>query len=109
MITIAEKNDAFRKASLTRPQPDGKAVMTRGIADLPAKTRLQVLANVHACTHFPKADDPYGEHDFGVVALPGVPRIFWKIEYFADEQMEFGAEDPLHCYRIMKIMLAEEY
>src|SRR5258708_31094655 len=39
-------------------------------------------------------------------------RIFWKIDYYADEAMEFGADepaDPNRSFRVMTIMLAAEY
>ena len=55
-------------------------------------------------------NDPYGEHDFGIVKHGG-ESIYFKIEYY-DKDLEFGSEDPAdpdQTTRVMTIMLACEY
>ena len=107
---IADKNDAFRKAVMKGIQrEDGKAVRTQAVAALGSLTNLFIHAKIAAFDDFNEGNDPYGEHDFGSVTLDGKTKIFWKIDYYADTSMEYGAEDKLNCYRFLVIMLAEEY
>ena len=102
-------NDRFREAVLTRPQQDGKCVVTRGVAALDSDTQKQILARVKAFDTFTADNDPYGEHDFGTVEVAGVGKVFWKIDYYDDATMQWGAEDPTQGYRVLMIMLADEY
>ena len=44
---------------------------------------MSILQKVSAFNNFTEGDDPYGEHDFGVIE--GMPRVYWKIDYYADE------------------------
>ena len=48
---------------------------------LDADVKMSILQKVSAFDNFTEGDDPYGEHDFGVIE--GVPRIYWKIDYYA--------------------------
>ena len=107
MSRIAEINDEFRVAVLTEPQKNGRCILTQGVHRLDADVRMSILQKVKAFDNFTEGDDPYGEHDFGV--SEGVPRIYWKIDYYADENMEFGAEDTENAYRVLIIMLADDY
>lgn len=106
---IQAKNDGFRKAVFLAPQPDGKAVMTPGIANLGSMAQALIYREVATFNAFTEANDPYGEHDFGGITLDNLPKVFWKIDYYADETLQHGAEDRLNCYRVLVIMLAEEY
>jgi Protein of unknown function (DUF3768) len=38
-------------------------------------------------------------------------KIFWKIDYYSDAEMEYGAEDPASesTYRVLTVMFAEDY
>lgn len=108
-MNIAERNDDFRRRVLGECQPDGKAVFTRGIADLAQITRLAILLEVIRFKEWDTGNDPYGEHDFGVIELEGTPRVYWKIDYYEDASMEYGTEDKTNCYRVLVIMLADEY
>jgi hypothetical protein len=59
---------------------------------------------------FDADNDPYGEHDFGVVEVNGT-RVFFKIDYY-DLELKFGSSDPSDeaiTRRVLTIMLAEEY
>lgn len=86
--------------------------MTQGVASLDGDTQLIILAKVRAFDTFPKDDDPYGEHDFGVVEVSTfgkLYRVYWKIDYYADESMDTGTEDKIKAYRVLTLMLADEY
>ena len=37
------------------------------------------------------------------------PKVYWKIDYYEDASMEYGAEDKINCYRVLVILLADEY
>ena len=107
MSRIAEINDEFRVAVLTEPQKNGRCILTQGVHRLDPDVKMSILQKVKAFDNFSEGDDPYGERDFGVIE--GVPRVYWKIDYYADENMEFGAEDTENAYRVLIIMLADDY
>jgi Protein of unknown function (DUF3768) len=65
---------------------------------------------------FTPENDPFGEHDFGSVTVARTSsfkefQIFWKIDYFDSEEMEYGAEDPssLQTYRLLTIMYPQDW
>jgi Protein of unknown function (DUF3768) len=113
---IAKLNDEFRRQaglalSDTRSVP-GRCLMTAGIMALGRQAQAEILARVRQFSRFEPGDDPYGEHDFGSLSTTGGEQVFWKIDYFADEAMEYGAEDPddpTRCFRVLTVMLAAEY
>ena len=101
--TIALLNDLAR-VTLT----DCRVVITAGIAaldDLDA-----IMAEVSAFTDFKERNDPYGEHDFGVVQH-GDNTVFWKIDCY-DLDLCMASPDPADptvTARVLTVMLAEEY
>ena len=110
---IAFTNDIFRTLILFGPIKGipGQAVMTRGVEDLGRRFANAVGEAIIDFDDFTEDNDPYGEHDFGVVEVEG-QRVFWKIDYYADDTCTSGSEDPADCtrtYRVMTVMLAEEY
>lgn len=118
MNRLQLKNDQFRQAIITHPvSTTGKYVLTRGVAVLTPYNRTRVLHAVKTDTTFTEDNDPHEEHDFGVIELLGIPKIFWKIDYFESEKMdipedpEWGEreEDFINAYRLLTIMLADEY
>ncbi|MEO0909932.1 MAG: DUF3768 domain-containing protein [Pseudomonadota bacterium] len=102
---IAQLNDSFRQTF-----SGGRVVYTQGVKALSEIDRVKVFDAVRAFSAFKKGDDPHGERDFGWFEF-GTERIYWKIDYYEDDQMEAGAENPLDpkTYRVLTIMLAEEY
>jgi len=114
---IAALNDLFRLNLLalsSGPHPvPGQIVCTRGISALPPETQIRIWAAVSNFNTFEEDDDPYGDHDFGVLRAEGVPeKIFWKIDYYADKCCTSGSEDatdPAQCFRILTIMLDSDY
>jgi hypothetical protein len=113
---IAKLNDEFRRqAGLaladTRRVP-GQCVMTAGIAALGRQAQAEILTRVRHFERFEPGNDPYGEHDFGSISTTAGEQVFWKIDTFADEAMEYGAEepdDPTRSFRVLTVMLAAEY
>ena len=111
------RNDIFRKAVLSRPQTRGKVAFTQGVRALPKDVFQQVINEIKTYSDFPAGNDPHKEHDFGVVQLEGHPKVYWKIDYFENancdmpENEEWGENesDFLTAYRLMTVMLAEEY
>ena len=107
---IAETNDSFRRAAMKGiKSTDGKAVRTQGVAALGSLTNLFLQAQIAAFDAFTETNDPHGEHDFGSIQLDGCPKVFWKIDYYSDASMDSGADDKLNAYRVLVIMLADEY
>jgi hypothetical protein len=113
---IAAINDDFRRQaglalSDARSVP-GRCCMTAGVAALGRQAQAEILQRVRQFSDFEPGNDPYGEHDFGAISAADGERILWKIDYYADDAMEFGAEDPAdpdRSFRVLTIMLAAEY
>ena len=87
----------------------GKCVLTRSVAALDADTQMIILARVRTFDTFTPDNDPHGEHDFGAVSVAGVGKVFFKIDYYDDATLQWGAEDRIKAYRILTIMLASDY
>ena len=108
---IAAMNDQFR-ARGTSPSIQGRMFITAGVAALPARTQAEALAKVQAFDAFTEDNNAHGERDFGAFDVSEAGRVFWKIDYYADADMEAGSEDPsdpAQCFRVLTIMLASEY
>lgn len=102
---IRALNDTFRSTF-----SGGQVVMTPGVANLSPDLREAILADVRAFAEFEGGDDPYQEHDFGVVERSD-QRIIWKVDYY-NKDMDGGSEDPAdpdQTTRVLTIMRAEEY
>jgi hypothetical protein len=115
---IARLNDQLRArvglpVFLGEAEPAlGMIVMTRGIMALSPEQIIEVWSQVRRFDAFTPDNDPYGEHDFGSVEIDGAGRVFWKIDYYGDRACNSGSEDPANpeqSYRVLTIMLAEEY
>jgi len=78
-------------------------------------TRRTQIGNFHQIRdttfkEFTKDNDPYGEHDFGMVEYQG-GKYFWKFDYY-DRKMLFGSPQPSDTSlttRVLTVFLAEEY
>ena len=109
----AALNDRFRAAcgEPGKPHVPGRYVMTAGFASLERRLQIAAIDRVRSFDSFSAENDPYGEHDFGGFELEG-ERLFRKIDYYADQEMLIGAEDPSDpaaSYRVLTLMLASEY
>jgi hypothetical protein len=105
---IAALNDALRRSLGSASGVPGRVMMTRGVAALPAAERGRALYALTRFDAFTPDNDPYGERDFAAFEVAGT-RFNFKIDYYENEEMQFGAEDPLASYRVLTFMLAEEY
>jgi hypothetical protein len=113
---IAELNDQLRERIqmpvFGKAFPPGAIYLTQGVAALGPEAQIIISAMVRDFDAFENKNDPYGERDFGSIDTEFGGRIFWKIDYYADERCEFGSEDPSDpekSFRVLTIMLAEEY
>lgn len=104
-LKIRKLNDQLRTTNT-----GGRVIVTQGIQSLPPNTLSKILPTISNFTNFTEDNDPYEEHDFGTVTIDG-HKIFWKIDYY-DESYQYASPDPTDSqltYRVMTVMLAEEY
>lgn len=102
-------NDAFRQALGHKAGIPGKFVMTAGLAGLGDTAVYEIIRKVCAFDSFSEDNDPEGDHSFGAFDHEGL-RIFWKIDYYADADCDYGAEDPsAQCFRVLTVLLADEW
>ena len=102
---IRELNDQFRRTFY-----GGKVLRTIGVASLPTTEQATILTMVQTFDNFSKANDPYGEHDFGAFDFDGIT-YFWKIDYYDHDYLYLSpdATDPNITNRVLTIMRADEY
>ena len=108
---IASLNDRFRSSPIPAGVP-GMKVITHGVATLGDVACTEIWQAVQAFSDFTEDNDPYGEHDFGAFDHKDAGKVFWKIDTFSDEKCQWGAEhpdDPTRSFRVLTVMLAEEY
>ena len=88
----------------------GGAVITPAIAALGQAAVQRLVQTISIFDDFCAANDPYGEHDFGVFDFEG-QRIMFKIDYYDKELAHQSPDpsDPSLTERIITIMLADEY
>jgi hypothetical protein len=102
---IRQLNDQLRKYGT-----GGKILLTRGILALGEEAILHIMTLMQRYSDFSEDNDPYGEHDFGVICHEG-KKCFWKIDYY-DQQYSMHSPDvtnPEVTCRVLTLMLAEEY
>ncbi len=104
---IRQLNDTFRT---TLSPTLGRIVCTAGVSESGTDFVSKCLAAVSTFDDFTSDNDPHGEHDFGTFEVDD-EQCFWKIDYYADASLTYGADDPNSpsTVRVMTIMLAEEY
>lgn len=103
---ISALNDQFRQTFA-----GGKVLITKGIKALPPHVVQRIVKAVRSYDRFSLDNDPYGEHDFGVIEVAGIPKVLWKIECY-DPDLRCGSEDPSNpdvTARVLIIFLAGEY
>lgn len=109
---IARLNDQFRAGIFGAATVPGQMVMTAGVAALDLREQMIAWLLVKRFADFTPGNNPHGERDFGSISLPSGARLFWKIDYFENSEMQYGAEDPTDpcaSYRLLTLMRAEEY
>lgn len=103
--TIAELNDKLRVTGI-----GGRIVLTRGIIALEQAEIAEIMQAVRSFNVFDEVNDPYAEHDFGLLEAAQLP-VLWKIDYY-DEAISMHSPDPANpdvTVRVLTIMLADEY
>lgn len=103
---IRKLNDALRHG-----HPGiGTIMVTAGVRDKGFDFLEKVTQAVAEFDTFNGDNDPFGEHDFGIVEVDG-EKIFWKIDYY-DLSLKYHSpdvNDPSVTHRVLTIMLAREY
>jgi hypothetical protein len=102
---IRTLNDAFR-TSLT----GGTVMVTQAVAALGTEAKREILTALRRYHEFDADNDPYGEHDFGMIAVQG-HEILFKIDYYDQDLVRHSpdAADPAVTHRVLTVMLAEDY
>jgi len=103
---IARLNDRFRK----HQQGNGRLMVTQGINAKGPEFVMRVLRLVAAFDDFSPDNDPYKEHDFGMIEIDG-EKIFWKFDYY-DPDLKWGSQDPSDeskTCRVLTVMYSHEY
>lgn len=102
---IRALNDQLRRHEIA-----GDVLLTPAIAAFGKGFTVSALTAVASFSAFEPGNDPYGEHDFGLVIVQG-QRLFWKIDYY-NHSLTQAAEDPsdhASTRRVLTLMLPEEY
>ena len=105
---IAELNDKLRQ-NLFNPGKD-KVIFTQGVSNQPFDEQLRILIKVKLFNNFNAGNDPYSQHDFGMIEHSEL-KYFFKIDYY-DTSMEYASDDPSNpdiTTRVLTIMRADEY
>ena len=106
-MSDAEKIKALNDAARTT-FTGCRVMLTTGVQSLEGIGEL--LEQVQRFDSFSADNDPYGEHDFGILQFVG-QTVFWKFDYYdVDLQMASpDASDPTVTIRVLTIQLGEEY
>jgi len=104
---IRELNDRFRSTGIG----NGTILLTSGMQAHGGEFVVAAVDAIRTFADFNDDDDPWGEHDFGVVQVAD-ENVFFKFDYYADANLNAGSENPANegtTYRVLTIMLASEY
>ena len=101
---IRALNDQLRQDHI-----GGRILISQGVIAQGPAFVLASLQAIKRFDNFNEINDPYAEHDFGVVVV-GSDRVFWKIDYYDHTLTSAGdPTDPASCVRVMTVLLPEEY
>lgn len=101
---MRELNDQLRQGI------GGRIMVTCGVSAHGTAFVAEALRAVAAFDAFTPDNDPYGEHDFGVLTVRDT-RLLFKLDAY-DRELNFASPDPADpkvTVRVLTIMLAEEY
>lgn len=103
---IAALNDQFRQGDTSL----GLWVTTTGVDNLSADCQQCLMQAVREYKDFTENNDPYGEHDFGVINWEEM-EYFWEIICYDKglQHLSPYPENPNFTTRVLTLMLAEEY
>ena len=90
---------------------EGVIIFTQGVANLPSEVQAEICIKTRNFDEFTEANDPCGEHDFGSLEIEGAGTVFWKFDYYAPDRQHLSEDpaDPEKTFRVLTIMLADEY
>lgn len=104
---IAFLNDQLRLRGI-----GGRMLLTSGVLSLGEEVVIKIVEAMREYSDWDKENDPWNEHDFGIIKLTELSQsVYFKIDYY-DAKMEFGSDDPADpekTTRVLTLMLAEEY
>ena len=75
-VRIQTLNDLFRTTFI-----GGTVALTQGVHGLEKESRQALIEKVQIFSKFTEENDPYGEHDFGIIQHED-DTFYWKIDYF---------------------------
>jgi len=101
---IAKKNDDLRSGLPLMASPN-KLHLSLEVYQLSQERLIQLFEKIKQFSTFNSYNDPYGEHDAGVVIVEGED-YYWKFDYANEDDMESFKEDGV---RILTIMRLSEY
>ena len=102
---IRALNDRLRQTG-----SGGTIQITSGLAALGPGLVFKILAAVAAFNQFTADNDPWGEHDCGLLTVEQ-QTILWKVDYY-DQTRSCLSPDPANptlTVRVLTVMLASEY
>lgn len=102
---VRELNDRLRTQGLGQ----GSIMLTIGIQGLGGEFAALAVKAVRDFDDFSEDNDPWGEHDFGAIAVEG-EKVFFKIDYY-NLDLTAGSDNPANegcTHRVLTIMLASE-
>lgn len=103
-MKIMERNDNLRKS--LRSDHQNKVVLTSSVYQSDDKEKILEL--VRTFDDFNKDNDPYKEHDFGMVMF-NKQTYYFKFDYY-DLNMEYGVDPHTDEYiLVLTIMHSSEY
>lgn len=109
-MTLAEQNDAFRGALGTHRLLQGRLMVTPSVTALGDRMH-DLLRRVRDFSDDKQIRSSEDERDFGAVVFDG--RVwYWKIDCYDSDECEFASEqpdDPCQTYRVLTVMLEDEY
>lgn len=92
----------MKRPQLRTQHVGGRILISQGVVAEGPAFILAALGAVKRFSDFNEFNDPYGEHDFGVVSVEA-DKVFWKIDYY-DHSLT-AAADPASesdCVRVLK-------
>jgi len=101
---IAKKNDELRSVLPNTIIPN-RLHLSLEVYQLSQEKLIQLFEKIKHFNDFNSYNDPYGEHDAGVVIVEGED-FYWKFDYANEDDMESYKEDGV---RILTIMRLSEY
>jgi hypothetical protein len=102
---VRELNDKLR-ATLQ----GGRLMLTNGVIAMGPEAQEGIVEALRRYDDFDADNDPYGEHDFGLIVVAGNELLF-KIDYY-DLDLTYRSPDPSDpkvTTRVLTIMRADEY